>query len=220
MTGIAIDSRAVEPGNLFVAMQGGSVDGHDYIPKAIDKGAVAVAGQKDLDDLPVPYIRLEDSRRALTYLAVLYHRRGDVKQVEIYVPRCLEASHRSQMIEYIGTAYANLAWANWKKGEFGNFEANFKIAQGDWERAGKGHASGSFQFIILFPAISVALLQEDLPRAIEYARRLLDPLQKRLEDDLTDSLSRAVKAADEARLREAQSHLQEAIKLAEQYHYL
>ena len=72
VTGIAIDSRKVQPGNLFVAMQGGSVDGHDYIPMAVDKGAAAVLGQKDLVDLPVPYIRVEDPRQSLTFLAASF----------------------------------------------------------------------------------------------------------------------------------------------------
>jgi len=42
ITGISIDSRAVKPGHLFVAMKGGSADGHDYIPTAIENGAVAI----------------------------------------------------------------------------------------------------------------------------------------------------------------------------------
>jgi UDP-N-acetylmuramoyl-L-alanyl-D-glutamate--2,6-diaminopimelate ligase len=69
VTGIAIDSRVVKPGDLFVAMQGGSVDGHTYISKAIENGAVAVVGQKELSNIPVPYVRVENPRRALTYLA-------------------------------------------------------------------------------------------------------------------------------------------------------
>ena len=73
VTGIAIDSRAVKPGDMFVAMQGGSVDGHAYIPKAIDNGASAVVGQKDMGDLPVPYIRVEDPRQLLTYLAASFY---------------------------------------------------------------------------------------------------------------------------------------------------
>ena len=73
VTGIAIDSRKVQPGDLFVAMQGGAADGHNYIPMAIDKGAIAVLGQKDLDDLPVPYIRVDNSRHALTFLAASFY---------------------------------------------------------------------------------------------------------------------------------------------------
>jgi len=73
ITGISIDSRAVEPGHLFVAMKGGSVDGHDYIQKAIDNGAVAVAGDKDISGLSVPYILLENPRRTLTWIAGAFH---------------------------------------------------------------------------------------------------------------------------------------------------
>jgi len=73
ISGIAIDSRAVKSGDLFVAMQGGMADGHTYIPIAIDKGAVAVVGQMDMGDLPVPYIRVEDPRQALTYLAAAFY---------------------------------------------------------------------------------------------------------------------------------------------------
>ena len=73
ITGIAIDSRAVKPGNLFVAMKGGTVDRHDFIPNAIANGAVAVVGDKDLTGLAVPYIRLDNPRQALTSLAAAFH---------------------------------------------------------------------------------------------------------------------------------------------------
>ena len=73
ITGISIDSRAVKPGHLFVAMKGGSADGHDYIPKAIDKGAIAVVGDREISGLPVPYLRLENPRRALSWIAAAFY---------------------------------------------------------------------------------------------------------------------------------------------------
>ena len=73
ITGISIDSRTVKPGHLFVAMKGGKVDGHDYIPKAMENGAVAVIGSRDLGGLSVPHIRLENPRRALTWIAGSFH---------------------------------------------------------------------------------------------------------------------------------------------------
>ncbi len=69
ITGISIDSRAVKPGHLFVAMKGGTADGHDYIQSAIDKGAVAVVGEKETTGLSVPYIRLSNTRQVLTWIA-------------------------------------------------------------------------------------------------------------------------------------------------------
>src|SRR5215217_4140739 len=73
ITGISIDSRAVRPGHLFVALKGSSVDGHTYIPKAIGHGAVAVVGDRDITGLSVPYVRLENSRRALTWIAASFY---------------------------------------------------------------------------------------------------------------------------------------------------
>lgn len=73
ITGISIDSRAVQPGHLFVAMKGGNVDGHDYIPKAIENGAVAVVGEQDMNWIAVPYVRLEHPRRALTWIAASFY---------------------------------------------------------------------------------------------------------------------------------------------------
>jgi len=73
INGIAIDSRAVKPGDLFVAMQGGTVDGHNYIQNAIHAGAAAIVGDKDISGLPVPYIRLENARQALTWLAAAFY---------------------------------------------------------------------------------------------------------------------------------------------------
>lgn len=73
ITGISIDSRLVQAGHLFVAMKGGSADGHDYIPGAIEKGAAAVLGERDLSGFSVPYIRLENPRRALTWIAASFY---------------------------------------------------------------------------------------------------------------------------------------------------
>lgn len=75
ITGIAIDSRMVKPGTLFVAMKGSTSDGHDYIEKAIQNGAVAVVGEREVVGQigNLPYIRLEDPRRALTWLAAAFY---------------------------------------------------------------------------------------------------------------------------------------------------
>lgn len=73
ITGITLDSRAVKPGQLFVAMTGGSVDGHDFILEAIRNGASAVVGEKALARCPVPYIRTIKTRPALTWLSAAFY---------------------------------------------------------------------------------------------------------------------------------------------------
>jgi len=68
--GIQLDSRKVEPGDLFVALVGGSLDGHRFIPHALARGAVAIVGSHPLPPgLPVPYIQVQEGRKALAYLS-------------------------------------------------------------------------------------------------------------------------------------------------------
>ena len=69
---IRSDSRAVEPGDLFVAVVGSRADGHDHLAAAIERGAAAVVVGLDADD-PVlaeaTVVRVPDTRRALGRLA-------------------------------------------------------------------------------------------------------------------------------------------------------
>ena len=75
ITGIALDSRQVKPGNLFVALTGGSTDGHHYISAAIEKGAVAIVGSRPAEefDLAIPYLQVSDTRVALAWLSAAFY---------------------------------------------------------------------------------------------------------------------------------------------------
>lgn len=73
VTGIALDSHAVQPGNVFVALEGGNVDGHNFIPQAIAQGAAAVVGTKHIDDCPIPYLSVPDGRLALAQLSAAFY---------------------------------------------------------------------------------------------------------------------------------------------------
>ncbi len=69
------DSRQVEPGGIFLARKGGSVDGHHYIQAAIDRGAAAIVGERSPDQVAcsIPYIQVADGGLALAYLSAAYH---------------------------------------------------------------------------------------------------------------------------------------------------
>jgi UDP-N-acetylmuramoyl-L-alanyl-D-glutamate--2,6-diaminopimelate ligase len=71
--GLVSDSRNVRPGDLFVAVIGESVDGHQYISEAISRGAVAIVGMRPVGNVAVPYIQVEDTRRGLGYLAAGFY---------------------------------------------------------------------------------------------------------------------------------------------------
>lgn len=73
VTGIVYDSRKVERGNIFVALEGLSTDGHDYIPDAVRRGAVGIVGTKHINLHDIPYIQVDDSRRALAQLSAAFY---------------------------------------------------------------------------------------------------------------------------------------------------
>ncbi len=73
VTGVCLDSRQVQPGCIFIALEGGNTDGHRYIPDAIRRGSIAVVGTQPLQDLPIPYVRVEDSRQALAQLSAAFY---------------------------------------------------------------------------------------------------------------------------------------------------
>ncbi|MEW9548648.1 UDP-N-acetylmuramoyl-tripeptide--D-alanyl-D-alanine ligase [Nonomuraea sp. NPDC050783] len=63
---VVIDSRAVEPGSLFVAFPGARVDGHDYAAQAVRAGAVAVLATRPVE---APSVIVPDAAAALARLA-------------------------------------------------------------------------------------------------------------------------------------------------------
>lgn len=64
ITEICYDSRSVKPGSLFVAIAGMAVDGHKFIPMAVEKGAAAILCERVEQD-ETPYIQVENTRLAL-----------------------------------------------------------------------------------------------------------------------------------------------------------
>jgi len=70
-SGVAVDSRRVEPGNLFVALPGARVDGHDFVAEAARRGAAAALVARVPDGLPpgFPLFVVPDPLAALQTLA-------------------------------------------------------------------------------------------------------------------------------------------------------
>ena len=62
--GISYDSRQTKPGDLFVAVRGFESDGHRFIPKAVENGALAVLCEETPED-GTPYVRICDCRMGL-----------------------------------------------------------------------------------------------------------------------------------------------------------
>src|ERR1051325_8812094 len=69
VSGLAADSRAVKPGDVFFALAGTRTDGARFIDQAIASGAVAVVGENPPQDDRVPFIAAPNPRRARAFAA-------------------------------------------------------------------------------------------------------------------------------------------------------
>src|SRR5690242_3545884 len=67
--GLAVDSRAVKPGDLFFALAGSKTDGSRFIDAASAAGAVAVASDHRPEGARVPFVVIPNPRRALALAA-------------------------------------------------------------------------------------------------------------------------------------------------------
>lgn len=69
---VVIDSRAVTPGDLFVAYKGERVDGHDYIAAALEKGAACCLAERLPEGVASGVILVRDVQTALEKISAAY----------------------------------------------------------------------------------------------------------------------------------------------------
>ena len=82
VTGVAIDTRKLQPGDLFVAIKGEWVDGHDYLAEAAARGAVAALVTRKVDS-DLPQLLVDDAELALGDLASAVRAQRDVRVIGI-----------------------------------------------------------------------------------------------------------------------------------------
>ena len=70
---ITYDSRKIEPDSLFVAIQGFSTDGHNYLEEAAKKGATAAIVEKKCYNIDIPQYIVQNSRKELAQIAYNFY---------------------------------------------------------------------------------------------------------------------------------------------------
>lgn len=69
ISGVTCDSREVEPGDAFVAIEGFDDNGNKYIDDAVKQGAKVVYTEQEIDHREVPVVRVDNARKVLAQLA-------------------------------------------------------------------------------------------------------------------------------------------------------
>jgi len=117
VSGVQLDSRAVEPGDLFLAMKGLRFDGHGFIDSAIACGAVAVAAEQPVANCSVPLVIAKDlGRRASEIASRVYGEPSktlDCVCVTGTNGKTSVAHFTSQLARLLGTKAAFLGTTGW-----------------------------------------------------------------------------------------------------------
>lgn len=79
---VSTDSRSLQPGDLFVALQGPSFDGHDYVQVAVERRAAAVMISRPVST-SIPCVQVTDTRLALGQLAAMWRERAAARVVAV-----------------------------------------------------------------------------------------------------------------------------------------
>ena len=76
---IKINSKEIEPGDLFVCTMGVTADRHDFIDDAIKRGASAIVVSRDVGKKSIPVVKVPDTNRELPYLCQKFYDYPDQK---------------------------------------------------------------------------------------------------------------------------------------------
>ncbi len=84
-TTICTDSRALQAGDLFVALRGENFDGHGFVAEAARRGAIGVVAENAPENLPLDFavLRVPDTLRALQQIAARYRQTLGLQVVAI-----------------------------------------------------------------------------------------------------------------------------------------
>ena len=128
VTAITIDSRAVTPGALFVALRGEHADGHEYVAQAVAKGAIAVvveAAHQPHVPAHVTVVHVPDTRRALSPLAAAFYgdpshaldvvgvtgTNGKTTTTRMIAAICNRANRPCGVVGTVGAEFGTRSWA-------------------------------------------------------------------------------------------------------------
>jgi tetratricopeptide (TPR) repeat protein len=158
--------------------------------------------------------------RCLTYLTILYRKRGQPDKTSQYASRSLAVAKAAEMIEYVGTARANLAWVAWQEGDLAQAGTEGRAALELWQQLPVGHSLCPFQWTAIWPLVATAAAQDQTSGACAFLPVLLESSQQRLPEALSVAVENAVSACKEGDEEAARTWLDQAVLLARELAYL
>jgi tetratricopeptide (TPR) repeat protein len=213
-TGQEALTSALTSGNLVLITDAHFGLGLTYLPRCdLDRADEHLRAALELTERTGDAVR---KSRCLAYLMLLARMRGQVAETRGYIPQVLSTAGAGH-VNYTYFVKASLAWIAWHEGHLSEAREQGRESL----ELTQAFASGSpFKWTALWPLIGVALEEQNISEAIEYARDLFQPMQMRQPDALKEMLEAAIAASEQIQMEEARTQLERAMKLAQEMGYL
>jgi tetratricopeptide (TPR) repeat protein len=153
---------------------------------------------------------------ALTYMACVERRRGDVARTKEFSDRCLAVAREGAVPLYQGVALANLAWAHGGEGDLPAAERDARDALVYLTNPAIVYA---WTWLARWPLIGVLLRRGDTGEAAEQAAAMLEPTQQELPTELAQALSNSTDLWEQGQEDGARAGLLAAHRLADSLGY-
>jgi len=151
----------------------------------------------------------------LTYLTTLYRLLGEIAEARHYADRSLALTEQVDMPPYYATALANGAWLAWRDGWPEQALADAERAPVIW-----GDYPYPFRWLAWWVLLAIHTERDELTKAVEAARAILHPIQRRQPGDLPEVLEGVVRAWQDEEAEATRTSLQHAVALARAEGYL
>jgi len=153
----------------------------------------------------------------LTYLTVLHRQLGDVAKASNYNTQARKCATAAQMSSYESMARANSGWLAWRRGDLVLAKEEALAAWNSWE---VNEDNYPMQWATLWVLIAIAMNEEMLHSAVEYARQLFRPDQQLVPPELSTVIQEGLANFEMGDTTEAQQRFRQALDLASQLRYL
>ncbi len=154
---------------------------------------------------------VEYQARYLTYLTIIYRKQNQSRKCREYATNALHTALAGDMLEYVSTAKANLAWVAYHEGNLPEALAYGQEAMKIWEQSPLVYP---FQWTALWPLIGVALSRSQISEAVENIRLMLQPTQQCLPERLTEVLCSTLEQWEGGESKSVTKEINKAIKMA------
>lgn len=159
--------------------------------------------------------------RSLNYLSIAYRQLGNLDKTREYTAKTLEIAASLELLEYLASAHANMAWMSYREGDAEGVLRHGPTALDYWDEFfRKIGAPIPLKWMANWPLLAVYHQRENWPACMDQLNMLANPQQRPLETELKPLIEKAIRDFNGGQEIQLSEDIRQILKLGEQFKYL